>query len=754
MALFNGKKYQDCPNPNARIGFVIFYPFQFYVYKNVYKYLASESEFIVDAGPFFPAEQPESLLKDIVSFLKEKGVYFRILNYDDYFFETYLKKFFSRYGLLVSLWHRGCLNLPCNLNRKKVSMNYGVGKALTTFRLNQTNWDAHLSFGPYDHEIIKLMTYSEIVGNPKFDDWFNGEFDDKFLADLKNKLNPNKKSILYLPTHSDLCSIDDLANQLKKITKNYNVITKFHYFTSREEAGRVKKLRHKNIILFNDDTDLLPLLKAADVVLSDNSSAIFDAILADKPLVVTDFLSKRYLDEEHRKIRQYRRGVAGASTYSGSIEQRIKKEGLILSIKKPGQLDETIKRALEDTPFFKENRKKIREEVFSFNDGKCGERAAGAIKNLLSAKELPERPVLYWVVEDFERNLYLRPPSDRKKDAKKIQDYEALLQKKIQKQSENKLIFSVIAINFPEDEEGKFLRICLRSLLSQKFPSDKFEIIVANVASEKEVGKIIENIPLITKRKPIVKCITKKNNDQGLMFLKEAINRAKGEIICFTKSNCLLPTDWLLNFFQVYQSQPGISGVGGYEMRHLVVQTIFDEYYYSELGRKLGINKEYFYLMKTYGFKNSLFYQNPAGAISNVSYKKDILKDLPLHYEASLIEIFEADLKLRFLLDNELWFTPNPVYNMEKMTFGKFIEKNFYEGITCSFLVSAAPELKKYYNYTILSLIKFPLLNFLDGYLKIRLSFLIFIGSFFRLLGQWSRPSVSEAEDSRNNKLI
>lgn len=207
--------------------------------------------------------------------------------------------------------------------------------------------------------------------------------------------------MLYLPTHSDLCSIDVIADELKKLTKNYNVIVKFHYYTPPEEPERVQKLKDPRIICLNDDADLITLLKISDVVLSDNSSVIFDVILADKPLIATDFLSDEYLDWKHGEYKPYRRGIAAGLTYSGSIEQKIKKEGLIVTLKRPEELPRAVRGALEDSVFYKASRKKLRKELFSFHDGTCGERAAMAIKNFLATKELPEKPLLWHLIENL-----------------------------------------------------------------------------------------------------------------------------------------------------------------------------------------------------------------------------------------------------------------------------------------------------------------------------------------------------------------
>jgi hypothetical protein len=415
------------PNPNVKIGFILAYPFQFYVYKNVYKYLFDIAEFIIDTTIHYPFEQPEELIQDLVALLKKNKVNFRIFWHKDRISEERSSEFFSQHKVLVSLWEKGCYMLQCNNDKRKASMSYGAGKDLTMVRLNRKFHDLILAYGNRDHELFSFYTQARIVGNPKFDDWFNGNIDEECLSVQKDGINHLKKTILYLPTHGDLCSIDDLHEELGELSDDYNVLIKLHYYTASEESEREKILRKRNIILLKDGIDLLPLLKISDAVLSDNSSAIFDAILADKPIIVTDFLSREYLDVDHKKACIKKRLKDFALTYSGSIEQTIKKEKKVITIKKPEELRSAIELALEDPPFYREERKKMRDELFSFQDGNCGKRAADAINELLLTKQLPERPVLYHVIEAFEQERDWDKGYQNKIILKKIRNYEEFL---------------------------------------------------------------------------------------------------------------------------------------------------------------------------------------------------------------------------------------------------------------------------------------------------------------------------------------
>lgn len=388
----------------AKIGFVIFYPFQFYVFKNIYRELGDIAEFIIDSGRLHSLPQPEEAIGACAKLLEQNGVRYRIFPFEDYFRERNARLFFEPYEVLVSLWWSGSIGLPCNTSRKKVHINYGAGKELTMFSPHHRMWDLYLCLNPHIHEIIKLFTAAEVVGYPKFDDWFNGTVgdSDSTVLGLPEHVTRGKKVLLYLPTHGDLCSIDALVFELKKLARKYAVIAKLHYYTTYIEPARKELLRDSYITLLGDETDLLPLLQRADLVISDNSSAIFDALLADKPVIATDFLSAEYLDQQHKKVKQYpARPLEGALTYSQSVEQRVKRDGTIISFSRPADLPDAVRRGLADEPSFRERRRALRNELFAFNDGKCAARAAEAIERLRVARALPERPILYHVFQNY-----------------------------------------------------------------------------------------------------------------------------------------------------------------------------------------------------------------------------------------------------------------------------------------------------------------------------------------------------------------
>src|SRR3989344_311069 len=631
------------PNPNAKIGFVILYPFFFHVFKDVYKYLKRDAEFIIDLGIFFPNQQPENLVRDIIHVLQKHGVSYRILRYEDYYHPRFLRSFFAQYSVLVGVWKLGAMNLECTRGKKTVLMQYGAGKEITTYSLSKISTNLFLAYGEPGRGFYSLFTDSVVVGNPRFDDWFKDTVDVSAIKEIKSRLDPEKKTILYLPTHSDLSSIDVLAKEVGRLKEAYNVLVKLHHYTPREEPERTARMEAQGVIVVHDDTDPLPLLKVADAVISDNSSAIFDAILADKPLVLADFWDKDELDVEHRKIKKLRRGFRGALTYSESIEQRIKKDGSEHTLRRAADLRKTIANALLDSAQYKKKRKVLRDQLFAFTDGRSAERAAEAINALLRATDVKPRPFLYHALVHYTEFTLQRP----NRPATWIEEHLSAQEdfKKRVLREEGGIAFSIIMLPRAAEHRPQ----ALRSIHEQDFPKKKYELI--ELSEGETLGARVHS----------------------------AAKESKGKIICFATDDCVLPSDWLSTLYLAYERHPGALGAGGYEWATSEISTPYDEYRYREIARKLNVPLASGFLEKFYEVCNSIPTQNPMGDLSATSYRRDALTTLSLRSIRTSAEL-ERFLKVQTSSLGPLCFIPAPVSRLSQTTQRGFLEEMMEHG--------------------------------------------------------------------------
>lgn len=615
----------DDPNPNADVGLVVFYPFQFYVLKDIYKHLEKRSEFIIDLGAFFPVRQPETLLQATLDLLRKHKVKYRILWYTSYFSSENLNDFFSRYRGLVAMWERGCLTLAATRDIKKICATYGVGKELTMVRPSRGLYDLILAYGPRDQQLFAYYTESKISGNPKFDDWFNGKVSVEAVASIRSLLDPRKKTLLYLPTHSDLSSVDQIATELGRLRSEYNVIVKMHYFLTHEEPERVELLKKEKLIIYGDEIDILPLFKVSDVVVSDNSSAIFDAMLADKPLVLADLLDAEYLDQTHKKRRQYRRGVNTALTFSGSIEQEIKRDGRVITFSDPANMRSQIAEAIEDREFYREARRKLVAELFSYNDGKCGQRAAEMILECVTDASPKERPILYHAIEAYKTRIGVAAYAYRREMEDRVANYRHRLIELSRGKGELPT-FCIIVI-----DTGEGLSETLFSVSWQEYPADAYEIIV--IAAAPKSGSVCAYSSSHSLLKSGVKVHFKfyPSGEAISDTLAAAIAASEAEWIGFTRSGCAPSSDWLLRYMLQIGGLSYVVGIGGYEMLTPETQdNRFMRYEHYLIAKKLGTHVS----LRRYGWvttvTNSFPGINPFGSLSNAFYRREVLLQIDI----------------------------------------------------------------------------------------------------------------------------
>lgn len=394
----------DNPNPQANIGFICYYPLQYYVYKNIYRHLPN-AEFIVD-GEYtvhdytLPADYPERLS----SFFDSQGIYWRKLSTTDTTLTR--QEFFSKYGVLVNTLYDKNMAAPYMREKKLVRVMYGYAKDPWNFGPWSAYFDKVLSYGPYAQQFLSIYGNAVAVGNPKFDDWYT--------------LTPHKKkpgspcSVLYLPTWGALSSLDKIISAIHTLSREYRFTIKAHHMTTLLHPEQIVPFADDERITIVDDTaDVLPLLQEADIVLSDNSGGIFDAVLADKPIVLINTINQAQLRPKALfHIQQGRR--SGVSTSASSFEQQVRQPGqavgpLVEATDQkqlhPGLLREAFHNAHAQEEMYAPRRKLIRDQAFAYQDGTAGKRAAQEILELLHAPK-PKRNFLAESIDMYVQELF------------------------------------------------------------------------------------------------------------------------------------------------------------------------------------------------------------------------------------------------------------------------------------------------------------------------------------------------------------
>jgi hypothetical protein len=218
-----------------------------------------------------------------------------------------------------------------------------------------------------------------LIGMPKVDCLVDGTLRrDAILRKLR--LDPARPTILYAPTWSAHSSLNLMGVELveRLLARPWNVIVKLHDRSrdSREfYSGGVDWVARLNGIMSGEtahlagEADVCPYLAAADVMITDHSSAGFEYLLLDRPLVrihVPELIRSSNINEEYvAMLIEASRSVTDAASAARAVE-----------------------RALADPSAGSPSRRAVAQELFHLP----GTATARAVSELYDAMELAPLP--------------------------------------------------------------------------------------------------------------------------------------------------------------------------------------------------------------------------------------------------------------------------------------------------------------------------------------------------------------------------
>ena len=247
----------------------------------------------------------------------------------------------------------------------KEAHNYGTWRSLANL---------NLAFGPYAARKIGYFSPTVASGNPRYDDWFDSDFHSNSIAKHMAGLDPNKRTVLYAPTWGDLSSIDVFLGAVYDLADQFNVLLKMHHNTHLLEPGRKQAMKHQTVRHLGANEDLLELMTVSDIVISDYSGAIFDAVFCKKPLILLnvdiDQTMGKKLDEH-------------------SLEY-MRRDEIGLQVDRPHSLRDAVLQAAQASDIMISKSASLRAELFTDQPG-ATERAASALLTLAEGNYVPDQ---------------------------------------------------------------------------------------------------------------------------------------------------------------------------------------------------------------------------------------------------------------------------------------------------------------------------------------------------------------------------
>jgi CDP-glycerol glycerophosphotransferase (TagB/SpsB family) len=182
------------------------------------------------------------------------------------------------------------------LKATTIFLEHGIGTKSVGFYHIIEYVDIYLVEGSYKYERLKeLYPHFEnklkTVGFSKLDPIANLDINTKEKLYKKYNLDKNRKTILYAPTFFP-SSIEKMHDSFPKDFKECNILIKAHYLTyeRKQYNNQRDKLRYwnsfKNCTLVDvSEYDLVPFYAISDVMISDESSAMFEFAALNKPVI-------------------------------------------------------------------------------------------------------------------------------------------------------------------------------------------------------------------------------------------------------------------------------------------------------------------------------------------------------------------------------------------------------------------------------------------------------------------------------------
>lgn len=200
------------------------------------------------------------MFEDTITKLKEK---YNVFNYvPDYEYKILLEPYPS-----IDVKHKYRMKYHYSLLSAKPSVVYLPD--------NYIVYDAILCTSEFDASYLSAYGKTHIIGN---------------LKDLnfKRKKHGGKPNLLYLPTYGKGSSIDNFPNNLGELKDKYNVIVKIHHGTKflKDENYRIQKIKECCDELYDSDKPLYELMEVADIVLTDMSGSLYDALYLGIPVAI------------------------------------------------------------------------------------------------------------------------------------------------------------------------------------------------------------------------------------------------------------------------------------------------------------------------------------------------------------------------------------------------------------------------------------------------------------------------------------
>lgn len=269
----------------------------------------------------------------------------------------------------ITVQDQGNLTEEINLltpRQKSLQMWHGVPlKRLG--RLTTVSYDYLVSTSDFVNEttLSKVITAKEYkdFGYPRNDLLLKNEHDDydllfcdRSMYDFaKQSFDSDHTIILYMPTHRESSKASKIPLDFVKLNEflqniNATIILKLHHFIQElyQNEGT-----YSNILFHSTQGDVYPLLKYADILITDYSSVYFDFLLLDRPIIFFDYDKEEYETNMNGFLYDYEKFTPGVH----AMDQ--------------AQLESTLQNT---TDVYQSQREELRQKLYTYHNTHSAQR--------------------------------------------------------------------------------------------------------------------------------------------------------------------------------------------------------------------------------------------------------------------------------------------------------------------------------------------------------------------------------------------
>lgn len=320
-------------------------------------------------GPdrFFPRTESPLSASD-----KKKDICGKILSYT----KAAIRILFSNDNVLVHKKKPHDLELLHELNGKLIRPPTGVDYFISADRM--------AVWGPYYEKLLseaqsELKSRLDVVGYIPGDNFYYNQVESMQTINNRYGMDGNRRLTIYFYTpfqefprsytlkHHPTDVLIETVRQLKKIDRDINVLVvlhpnyRFSYYKSYL-TDIIKKNNFMSVRIDRIHNDHFSLYKSASLIIGVKSTMFYEAMLVNTIGVLQPYVLSEIYDPQH-------------------IEK-----GAIVPVFCPHHLHKQLEMALMDESVrsrIKENQKMVCDELLGQFDGRCGERVALALLNLM-----------------------------------------------------------------------------------------------------------------------------------------------------------------------------------------------------------------------------------------------------------------------------------------------------------------------------------------------------------------------------------